>query len=163
MGHELLLQGANQSLNLADGSMVLGRNGFNLNAMAFGPFFKLSSSMSTFFIQLDALGVAKVLDPSLMKRLKHLGCGWIPAGRDGVLEEEVRCPVGGSLVHNHLEVEGLVAHGELHVVQLDHFPELSGLLQGHCTSGRWNGRLFTIHAAQIGRYRLDHGGSATVA
>ena len=70
---------------------------------------------------LDALGVAEVLDPSLMKGLQHLGCSGVPAGRDVVLEEEVSCPVGGSLVHNHLEVVGLFIHGEFHVVQLDHF------------------------------------------
>ena len=58
--------------------------------------------------------------------------------------------VSGGLVHQQLEVVGLSAVGELEVVQLHHFPQVLGGLDGEATMVRiCHSGFFTVHAVQV--------------
>ena len=63
--------------------------------MAFCPFLKVASTVRTFFVQLDYLGAAKVLDLTSIQSINTFLRGRIAglSRRDLVLEEEVGCPI----------------------------------------------------------------------
>ena len=69
MSLKFALQLSNGRFHLANLSMGFRRHELKLHAMGVSPLLQISASVSTFFVQLELLRVAEVLDPRLQNAM----------------------------------------------------------------------------------------------
>ena len=77
MSHELSLEGADEAFNMSQLSVALRRDGVDLDAMTFSPFFQNASTMSTLLVQLDHARVPEVLHPCAVESFNHFRRGGV--------------------------------------------------------------------------------------